>query len=79
MSTFRYTTINETESLVSVPCRQCKQLRVFNVNTEGLKRWIQGELIQRVLPELSPSQRELLISNTCNDCWQKMFPPEPDV
>ena len=35
---------------------------------------ISGELIQDALPYLSASEREMLISGTCDDCWQKMFP-----
>lgn len=31
------------------------------------------EMVQNALPELSPDQRELLITGTHGDCW----PPEP--
>ena len=29
--------------------------------------------IQDIFPELSIGDRELLISNTCNTCWQQLF------
>jgi len=32
-----------------------------------------GELIQNALPELSEDYRELLITNTCGECFDKMF------
>ncbi len=36
-------------------------------------------LVQRpgVRPELTPDQRELLISKTCGDCFDDMFMPKP--
>ena len=33
--------------------------------------------IQDIFPYLTPSERELLISHTCEACWNKMF-GEPD-
>lgn len=36
--------------------------------------WKDGKgYIQDLLPYLSAAQRELLISNTCDDCWGGLF------
>lgn len=50
------------------------------VDKDKLARWQQrGELIQDVFPELSPADRELLISQTCNACFHELFrEPEED-
>ena len=34
--------------------------------------------VQDIFPYLSAEERELLISHTCNECWENMFPPEPE-
>jgi hypothetical protein len=41
-------------------------------------RWLDGEHIQDVMPELSASERELLISGMHGECWDVMFPPDED-
>lgn len=57
-----------------VKCRSCGRDFMFNVTDEQYKQYVNGEnLIQRIFPELSASQRELLISRTCEDCWNKLF------
>ena len=59
-----------------VGCRMCSEIHTIPVTQEQIDRWQGGELIQNVMPELSADQRELLMSQTCGDCWEKMFPPE---
>ncbi len=49
------------------------------VTDEQIVRWKAGELIQRVMPELTPDQRELLISQTCGDCFDDMFKYDNDT
>lgn len=40
--------------------------------------WRGGALIQRVTSGLDPDQRELLISGTCSECWNKLFSNEDE-
>jgi hypothetical protein len=41
--------------------------------------WQSGEYIQDALPMLNAGEREMLISQTCNDCWADLFgEPEDD-
>jgi hypothetical protein len=31
-------------------------------------------LIQKAMPYLTADEREMFISGTCSDCWDKLFP-----
>jgi hypothetical protein len=59
--------------VLSVRCKGCKKVYPLTVSEEGYQRWRSGTLIQKALPELNADQRELLISQTCGECWEKMF------
>jgi hypothetical protein len=61
---------------IEVTCRNCNKDYSVGVSVEGHEKWEEGELIQDALPELSSGERELLISGTCDDCWDEMFPEE---
>ena len=54
-------------------CICCNKQHVIRVNQEGYKAWRRGELIQNALPNVSPEDREMLISGICPVCWDKMF------
>lgn len=65
---------------VKVQCRMCGKEHTLYV---GLDDWFMYQSpnrphIQDIFPYLTPSERELLISGTCEECWKKLFPPEPD-
>ena len=60
-------------AVVAVPCRLCNEVADLTVNIEGFVAWQGGKLIQDALPELSADQRELLISGTCDKCWNELF------
>lgn len=58
---------------ISIACVFCKKYHIIKVSEKGYKKWKAGELIQRALPKLSADERELLISGTCQECWDKSF------
>jgi len=60
--------------IVEVTCHSCSKNHSIKVPLAGHAQWMDGELIQDALPELSSGERELLISGTCDDCWDEMFP-----
>ena len=64
----------EMEMDIEVKCHHCDEEYSIEVSVEGYEKWENGELIQKALPELSSGERELLISGTCDDCWDEMFP-----
>lgn len=66
---------------IQVPrtCFRCNEASEITVNAEGLRRWQEdGVFIQDALPEISAGDRELLLSGTCNPCFQAMFPEEEE-
>ena len=57
-------------------CNECGDETVLQLKDADVKRWKNGDLIQRVFPQLSESERELMISGTCGDCFDKLFPED---
>lgn len=58
---------------ITLRCRNCGKASTVLASTEGLRKWADGELIQAALPDLSPEQRELLISRFCSRCFDSLF------
>jgi hypothetical protein len=54
-------------------CPRCRNNIELIVSASGFRAWQGGALIQRALPELTPSQRESLITGYCDRCWDAMF------
>jgi hypothetical protein len=61
---------------LNVKCKICGNEFMFDVVEDDYIRWKEGELIQNALPYLKAGERELLISGTCDSCWDKMFGDE---
>lgn len=60
--------------LVRPTCRMCGKSFNIVVDVVGYHKWEIGEkYIQDALPMLTPEERELLISKTCGECWNKMW------
>lgn len=69
----------DTTIEVMVTCRFCGKSHILKVKQEDFFSWKTGEkLVQNAMPYLTPSERELLISNTCETCWDKMFADHED-
>lgn len=51
----------------------CGSENSIMVNPQDYEKRQQGGLIQDVMPYLSPSERELLISGVCGDCYDRLF------
>jgi hypothetical protein len=60
-------------TIISVECRDCHEAHQFHVRTDAYDQWVNGALIQRVMPEIPEDQRELLISGTCGKCFDLLF------
>lgn len=58
---------------VNIPCAYCEEISQFEVDTNDLKAWKEGMLIQTAFPYLSDSQREMLMTRTCEKCWDKLW------
>ena len=60
--------------VVEVTCVNCRTQHTVLVPTDGYKLWVTGQAkIQEALPMLSTDERELLMSNICPRCWDKLF------
>lgn len=59
---------------VMIECKFCQAFYTVSVNQDAYKNWKDGEgFIQDLMPNLSSSERELLISKTCDECWKAIF------
>lgn len=57
-----------------VECPFCGMASTVKVDADGYFAWkYDGELIQNALPNLTPTEREMLISGMCEDCQKKIF------
>lgn len=54
-----------------VKCVDCGREYMVAYYEKDYQKWQDGELIQRAMPYLSPSFRELLKTGICKVCWQK--------
>ena len=59
--------------LINAFCRVCMSNTTFKVEPNDYFAWKDGKQIQEAFPYLSAGQRELLISNTCEKCWEELF------
>ena len=57
---------------IAVLCHMCESIHEFEVDSLGYLKYMTGELVQNALPELSPAERELLISSTCEKCFDEI-------
>jgi len=63
----------EEHMTITGPCMWCRQQQSFEVSIEGFKKWKGGQLAQVAMPELTPDQREFLISQTCGKCFDSIM------
>lgn len=61
---------------VNLVCPLCGMEHAVEVNVGAFEKWQSGELIQNAMPDLSPTEREQLISNICPDCQLNIFGEE---
>ena len=54
-------------------CPYCHKEYIVNVEEQDYSDWTYKRLAQECFPYLSSAERELLISGTCKECWNKMF------
>lgn len=68
--------------LVGISCRRCGETTLLVAPEQAWAEFDlpRGErrLVQDIFPNFSIGDRELLISRTCNTCWQDMFGSNED-
>lgn len=68
--------MNQTKIRLSIRCAMCTELHFISVEKDDFDRYKNGEKVQNAFPYLNDGQRELIISQLCNECFDKMFPDE---
>ena len=59
-------------------CPFCGRANEIAVNEMDYLDWQDGKLAQDAFPYLSASDREMLITGICPDCWDGIFGNEND-
>lgn len=60
--------------IADVRCLHCGRYFTIFYNRQDMVDWLSGSLvIQDAMPYLTPGERELFLSGTCNDCFDAMF------
>ena len=54
-------------------CPICGEMQRKEFPTEGYKKYEEGHLVQECFPDMSPDDREFLITGICQRCWYKTF------
>lgn len=60
--------------IIPTRCPFCGTSNAVKVNRVDYLKWVEGMVCQNAMPSLSASDRELLITGICNDC----FPSDPE-
>lgn len=65
---------NEDRTLhIGIKCRLCGERYILLVRPQDWTAYNAGALVQDAFPYLSPAERELFVSHTCERCWNEMF------
>ena len=64
--------------IVAMICPFCGKEHVVRVNEKAYYEWQNGALIQNVMPTLTATQREQLISEICPKCQSSIFGEDPE-
>lgn len=58
-------------------CPFCHKQFEIEIPVYNLVDWYNGAKIQDCLPHLTESERELLVSGICDNCWKAIFSDDP--
>jgi len=58
---------------VATTCRQCEKVVWVEAPEEEWEAYLSGTVAQLAFTNLTPDERELLISHICGTCFDKLF------
>lgn len=58
---------------IMMQCPFCGKTHSVNVEFDAWLDYMDGELVQNAFPNLSPTEREQIISNLCPSCQDSIF------
>ena len=61
------------EIIIQNTCPFCGKAHTVEVEFTAYTAWLNGELIQNAMPNLSATEREQLISGLCPACQKSIF------
>jgi len=61
---------------LSITCSMCHFRHVLTVAQSDYNKWQAGALVQDAFSNLTVGERELLVSKTCEPCFDDMFSEE---
>lgn len=64
---------------IQITCKYCNIEHQVSVPDEQHQDWKNGTPIQNAMPDVSESDRELLISGCCDKCWISFFGEDEEV
>lgn len=56
-----------------IACTWCGLVFTITVNQEDMEAYKRGTYVLNAFPYLSADERELIVSQTCGECWDNMF------
>jgi hypothetical protein len=59
---------------ITARCNVCDYAQVIKTTANDIIAWGHGYLAQEVFDYLAVDERELLISKTCGQCFDKIYP-----
>jgi len=63
----------ERETSLTLSCVMCGNPVTIWFDIADWNEWCAGAYIHDVMPYLSAGEREMLISQTCDNCWKNLF------
>ena len=67
--------LDSREYELTIKCCRCGELKKFTVPVKGFDNYMFNRHIniQDAMPEVSPENREMIISQICPKCWEQLF------
>lgn len=58
---------------IETQCPSCADKHTVTVDRQGYSNWMQGQLIQDALSNVSVDDRERLMTGICPSCWEHLM------
>lgn len=65
--------MSEFIEITTPQCTFCEEESTIKVPVKGWQAWSSGALIQQAFPEMGADERELVLTGTHAECWEKIF------
>lgn len=59
-------------------CMVCQKSSLLQLDYDAVQKFEAGAFVQDAFPDMSPADREMLITGTHPDCWDKIFPEDEE-